>query len=343
MTDIIAATLAAADFFRVPPVERGEQPHKEWQHFVVHSDAVHLIVNFNVVDDVWSGGQRLGRVIALARTHRWTGTVVTFSGTDVEVRPGALWARLGPNLIAFQDGVYLLSVALPSMGLKADLCLRPVSRPFLATNQALDASSQLSWLFVPRLEATGRVAIGSDHVDLAAAPAYHDHNWGRFRWGGDFSWEWGSVLPGADGRWSAVFMRMADRRRTLARRQALYLWRDAEPFAVLRDAAVTFSAVGLFDGPAAITIPAPMRLLASERPSDVPAELVVTGQDGAGRVTVRLAARDHVRVAVPDEHGYDGVTVLHEIRGDVGVDGNFGGEGIAMRGAGVLEVLRAHD
>ena len=24
---------------------------------------------------------------------------------------------------------------------------------------------------------------------------YHDHNWGRFRWGDDFGWIWGSVLP----------------------------------------------------------------------------------------------------------------------------------------------------
>jgi hypothetical protein len=343
MTATIPATLAAADFFRAPPVEAGAQPHKEWQHFVVHSDAVHLIVNFSVVDDVWSPGRRLGRVIALARTHRWTGTVATFSGADVDVHPGSLRARLGPNQMAFEDGAYLVTLALPPMDLTAELCLRPVSRPFLATNQALDTSSQLSWLFVPRLEASGRVAIGSEHADVVGAPAYHDHNWGRFRWGGDFSWEWGSVLPGGDSRWSAVFMRMADRRRTLARRQALYVWRDAEPFAVLRDGAVTFSSVGLLSAPAATTIPAPMRLLASERSSDVPAELVVTGQDGSYRVTVHLTARDHVRVAVPDEQCYDRVTVLHEIRGDVVVDGHFGGEDIAVRGAGVLEVLRAHE
>jgi hypothetical protein len=342
MTATASDALAASDFFRVPPTTPGAVPYKEWQHFVVHSDAMHLILNFSVVDDVWAARRRLGRVIALVRTDGWTGDVVTFSGIDMEVRPGSSGIRLGANRMAFEAGWYEIEVALPSIGLRAELRLQPVSRPFLATNQPLDASSCLSWLFVPRLEARGTVTIGSHRVELAATPAYHDHNWGRFRWGDDFSWEWGSVLPRGDSPWSAVFMRMADRRRTVARRQALYIWRDAEPFAVLRDATVEFAPTGLLGVPAALTIPSPMRLLVSERPSDVPASIVVTGREGGGSVRVSLEARDHVRVAVPEEHGYEGVTVLHEIRGDVVLDGRLGAEDVSMCGAGVLEVLRSH-
>ena len=115
-----------------------------------------------------------------------------------------------------------------------------MSTPFVVNNQPLASGARLSWLFVPRLEAHGHVRIGDTRVGLRGAPAYHDHNWGRFRWGADFGWEWGSVLPrDLSDPWTIVCMRMTDQRRRRATRQALYAWYEHEPVALWRDAAMT--------------------------------------------------------------------------------------------------------
>ncbi len=133
---------------------------------------------------------------------------------------------------------YRVLVDLPERDLRGELHLTPASRPFVVNNQPV-GEGRLSWLFVPRLQAHGWFHIdGRDHR-LDGEVAYHDHNWGRFRWGDDFGWEWGSVLPASsEDPWSFVFMRMTDRRRLRALSQALYVWRHDEPAAMFRDAAV---------------------------------------------------------------------------------------------------------
>ena len=61
---------------------------------------------------------------------------------------------------------------------------------------------------------------------LDGSPAYHDHDWGHFRWGRDFAWEWGFSLPeDPSNPWSLVFVRMSDRSRHQAYTQAVFVWR----------------------------------------------------------------------------------------------------------------------
>ena len=72
----------------------------------------------------------------------------------------------------------------------------------------------MSWLFVPRLRAQGWLRIGGREHRIENDLAYHDHNWGRFWWGDDFGWTWGTLLPTRpDDPWSMVFLQMTDRSR----------------------------------------------------------------------------------------------------------------------------------
>ena len=97
----------------------------------------------------------------------------------------------------------------------------------------------MSWLFVPRLRADGWLRIGGQEHRFEDDLAYHDHNWGRFWWGDDFGWTWGTILPREpDDPWSMVFLQMTDRRRLRFLSQALYVWHHDEPAAIFRHAAV---------------------------------------------------------------------------------------------------------
>ena len=160
--------------------------------------------------------------------------------------PGGSRRDLGPCSLTLVDGAYELSVELPAIRVRAKLRLVPASTPFVVNNQPLAPGSRLSWLFVPRLEAHGCVWVGDTRVSLRGAPAYHDHNWGRFRWGDDFGWVWGSVLPErSTDPWTIVFMRMTDRFRRRATRQGLYVWHGRDAVAMWRDGTVAVEQEGL--------------------------------------------------------------------------------------------------
>jgi hypothetical protein len=332
-----ASVLHDSDFFRGSRRTFGEtQPHKEWHHFVVHAGGFRLIVNFSLDD---RSDDSAYRVIALVRNEEWTGAVEEFASADCEVRSGRVAARFGSCEFALADGAYELSVWLPAIRLHAQVRLVPVSTPFVVNNQPLASGARLSWLFVPRLEAHGHVWIGNTRVGLRGAPAYHDHNWGRFRWGADFGWEWGSVLPRhLSDPWSIVCMRMTDRRRRHATRQALYAWYEHEPAALWRDAAMTMEHEGFLRQAPALTLPSVMRLLRAGTASDVPALIRITGR-GQDALEMRFEPEEYVRIVVPDETDPMGVVVLNEVSGRITAKGRIGERELDLEATGVFELL----
>ena len=339
---VIEDVLGRTDFLRCSRRSLGESgPYKEWHHFVVHDGQFRFIVNFSLTDPPGPDhAETVPRVIALVRDGDYSGTVENFDPKDCEVRTGRVAARLGPCSFALVGGAYQLMVELPVIRLRATLRLVPASTPFVVNNQPLAPGSRLSWLFVPRLEAHGDVWIGDTRVSLRA-PAYHDHNWGRFRWGDDFGWVWGSVLPErSTDPWTIVFMCMTDRFRRRANRQGLYVWHGRDPVAMWRDAAVIVEQEGLLRRPPTLTLPAVMRVLRPGSASDLPAALTIRGRQHDDELRLRFEPDDYARIVVPDERDDLGVVVLNEVSGRVRTSGAIGGRVLDLEGSGVFEFLR---
>jgi hypothetical protein len=194
---------------------------------------------------------------------------------------------------------------------------------------------------VPRLAAFGTIAVGRRAERAAAAPAYHDHNWGHFRWGDDFSWEWGSVLP-TDPRseWSAVHVRMADRGRSVLRYQGLTLWRGAEPLRVFLDEEIRVEHEGCLDLRRPLKIPRVMRMLSPGAASDVPRRIEIIARGGGDELSVRFLPEDAAQVVIPSEIDPEGVTILNEVSGRTVMEGRVRGERVRMEGSGVFELVR---
>jgi hypothetical protein len=326
-----------SDFFRLSRRAFGEQvPHKEWYHFVVHDGTFRLIINFSVIDREDSTAYR---VIALVRTNEWSGSVATFDAVECETRSGRVAARYGQCEFALVDGAYELSVALPAIRLRAHLRLVPMSMPFVVKNQPLAPGARLSWLFVPRLVAHGHVWIGDTRVSLVRSPAYHDHNWGHFRWGDDFGWEWGTVLPrDLSDPWTIVCMRMTDRFRRRATRQALYVWYEHEPVALWRDFAMGVRHEGFLRRAPSLTLPSVMRLLRPGSASDIPAGVVIEG-NGRDQVVMRFEPQEYVRIVVPNELDSMAAVLLNEISGRITAQGRVAGHDLDVEATGVFELL----
>ena len=112
---------------------------------------------------------------------------------------------------------------MPDNSIRGELHFASASRPFVVNNQPV-GDGRMSWLFVPRLRAEGWLRIGGREHRIEDDLAYHDHNWGRFWWGDDFGWTWGTILPTKPGDpWSMVFLQMTDRSRLRYLSQALYV------------------------------------------------------------------------------------------------------------------------
>jgi hypothetical protein len=341
----LAELLPRLDYFRRSPARLGGRGgHKEWQYFLVNAGAAHLLINFSLQDDPWAVDPRraeVARLTVLVRSDAWEGGMERFPESEVHVLPGSIDARFGANTLRFEQGRYLLSVCLREHAVSAELELVPTLRPLLFTNHPLAPGEHLSWVVVPRLEARGTVTLGdrTHHVD--GASAYHDHNWGHFRWGGDFSWEWAHALPAdAAHPWSAVFARMTDRRRTSVRYQSLFLWRSGGAVRTFRDRDIRVLHQGHFQPARRLTVPPEMALLTPGLACDLPARTELSVATGGDSFHLQFAGEELAQVITPGEREPRTVSVLNELSGRVVSHGCIGGEPFELEATGVHELIR---
>jgi hypothetical protein len=340
----VMARLARADAVRAP-ILAGARPdgYKEWFHFVVHHPGGRLLVNLSLTAEVPAAGpyRLVPRVIVINHGDRWTGVVERLPPEAVDVSADLATLSLAGNRMSIGPDGYHVRVELPERDVRAELRLVPHgSRFVMATNQPA-GTGRMSWLFVPRLKAYGWVRTDRREHRLEAAVAYHDHNWGRFRWGDDFGWEWGSILPAADEPWSVVFMRMTDRPRLRSLSQALYLWRDEQPPLMFRDVSLSVRTEGLLGRAPDCTLPPPMRLVLGGDSGDVPAALDITATHRGDSLRLRFEPTSWARLGYPNELHLDRSVVLCETTGPARVSGLIDGRELAAEGAGVVEVFRA--
>jgi hypothetical protein len=314
---------------------------KEWHHFVIHGADRRLLINFSLTSEPSRTGQlRLApRVIVIAHQERWEGAIERFDDSELEVSADLGDLTIGENRMVVRPDGYQVVIDLPGQDIHGELNFTSSSRPFVVNNQPLGAG-RMCWLFVPRLRADGWLRIGGQEHRVDNEVAYHDHNWGRFWWGDDFGWTWGTILSQQpENPWSLVFLRMTDRRRLRCLSQAVYVWHHGEPAAIFRHAAVQMRSFGLLGRAADCTLPAPMRLLLDGEASDVPERVEVSATRGGDTVHTEFRPQSYARLAQPSEVCLDRSTVLCETSGTARVSGSINGQRMDFVGTGVFEFL----
>ncbi len=338
----MSAVLASSDFIRAP-ILTGAQPEgfKEWHHFVVYGRGQRLLINFSLASQTPKAAQRgfAPRVVVIAHDEQWTGAVEGFDDSALDVSADLGELTIGGNRMRVRPDGYEVVIDLPAQHIRGELRFTAQSRPFVVNNQPV-GGGRMCWLFVPRLRAEGWLHIGGRERHIRDDLAYHDHNWGRFWWGDDFGWTWGTVLPQTpDEPWSLVFLQMTDRRRLRCLSQALYVWHHDEPAAIFRHAAVRTSSHGVLDRAPDCTLPGPMRLLLDGESSGVPERVEISAMRAGDEVRAEFRPQSYARLAQPSEVSLDRSTVLCETNGTATVGGSVNGEAIDFVGAGVFEFL----
>jgi len=318
------------------PTDPAAAAYKEWLHLNVFDHAAGAVGLVNVSLHGPPRDPR-SRVAAAGLVHLpgagWAGGVI--------VREAAA-ATLGTASIALEDAA--LGVDHATGRVHAALRLRDDAVDVRVTGVAVgpahvaDAPMPLgpgwvAWYAVPRLAVSGTVRVGDRTLALEAASGYHDHNWGRWHWGEDLGWDWGSFLA-PEGP-AIVLARTTDRARRRPGRPLL-LVRAPGIRRTFVGSSVTVRRHGRWTAPLR-RLPGAMAALHQDRAApDLPASVRIEAREGGDDVAVdfRVDGAGQIIAADPVRRGYG---FIHELPGTFRCRGRVGGTELSAEGLGVFE------
>lgn len=336
-------TIRATDHFRFPGAEHpNPEWFKEWHHFAVITPDVEIILNFNVSVDVRPTippKSLLGRMVLLVRDSRgWDGDIDTFQPDEIILKTGNINLQLGQNTTIFNQEGFKISAALENRPITVKLHLIPAAYPILRRRTPVGQGS-ISWLAIPRLIAHGEVTIDRNVYRFRDASAYHDHNWGNWLWGHDFSWHWGYALPETlQQPWSLIFDHLMDSTRNHLLELRLAVWKNAVLQRLFLHGEIITRQQSFVQRGDIRKFPRVMTLVAPQRTTDVPRVLSIHAASKDDYMDCVFEAEDIVQIVIPNETDL-GVTIINEVSGTLSTEGRIKGEPISILGKGFFEFL----
>ena len=330
------------DFWRWPGgAPAGGARFQEWQHFVVFGDGVDLIVNFSVRVPAGGATPDEARLVVLGRSDRWWGFIDEVDPRAVTADGDGREVRFPHGRMSVHADGYRVQLRSAEHDLDLDLTLRPAALPMVVRRSEITPGRRLDWVVVPRLTVEGTVNAGGGAVCLDGASAYHDHNWGCFDWGDDYTWEWGALLGEGDGApLSVLYSAGMNRARTRLHYEYAVVWQGAETALSASGPDVTTRWSERHAAPPSLRLPGVMSLLRPRRDRDLPGAVTVAARNGPDRVEARFALESSAEIIIPSDGDPLGSLALHECVGPVDIDAVLGGREIRQKGRGVFEFVR---
>jgi hypothetical protein len=311
--------------------------YKDWLHLNLFDPASGLVGILNVA---LQGPPREphARAVGTALVHLpgrgWLGNVETAGIDDAAVHEDGVGLRHVALALDPGAGVVMASARLPDDGLNVEVTAQLSGPTHSVPWRMALGSGWISWFAAPRLRPRGHVETGERLIDLGAAAAYHDHNWGRWRWGDDLGWEWGCFAD-EDGGPVFVYTRTTDRDHR-RRDRALLLVHAGGRRRMFAGATVAVDYAGQLELPPR-RVPGALAALHGDRARPLlPAEVELRADDGHDFVRLRFQARAAAQIvtAEPTAPGYG---FIHEVAGSFEAAGRMNGADLDARGLAVFE------
>jgi hypothetical protein len=327
---------------RSQPRVEGTAGHKEWSHFCAFNAELSVIVNFSLMEQTRSGDGRVHEVprvvVMLNRSDgTWDGDITQFPAESAKIGKRRTDLIVGDNSLRFSEGTYHVDAIGEFDSLRVKLRFCPLARPAIASSVRLSGNQRMRWLVVPRLAAQGEICVRGRSYSLDNAPAYHDRNWGHFCWGGDYSWEWATILPDSlSVPWSLVYMRIGDGSRNRIYSQGLMVWRGDRSSRVFHGGDVRVKQFGLLKHQRTFRLPRIINLMVPGEASRIPSGMEINANAWSDHINLQLTLKDYAEVGIPND-GPQGLTLLSEATGGAEVTGRLGGENVRFRGRVLAE------
>jgi hypothetical protein len=182
------------------PLDDPQAPRdwKEWYHFILFDLATGTRVLANVsLSGIPGHGQIIVTVFATLPDQTGGPQEHTYGFcSDSEWVPGMVERappRLeGSDFRVLLEGLRSTFVARsPVQQVSIDMRGIATAMPLFIPELSPYGSGFLGWGLMPVVEAEGVLQVGSHSIEIGADWfCYHDHNYGRFRWGEDIGWIW---------------------------------------------------------------------------------------------------------------------------------------------------------
>lgn len=341
----MSTPLRAADGHRVAPdALRPPAPgdptapaYKDWLHVNVfdHATGTVGLVNLSLHGAPADPRARaVGAALFDVPGLGWAGNLVVRDLAEASLGTASVGLdRIGLG-VAHTAGVLEAGADLPGDRLSLRLSARTEAAELRVERPLPLGQGWISWYVLPRLAATGTLQVAGTRLAFDTASAYHDHNWGRWHWGDDFGWDWGSFHAPDPGP-TVVLARTTDR---LRRRPGPLLLAVATPDAGRRftGPAVRLREEAVLDV-APRRVPGATAVLRSDRARPrLPARTVVVADDGVDHVELCFTARSATQLVLADPVR-PGHSFVHESTGAFTLTGRLGGVDLEASGLGVLE------
>lgn len=320
-----------------PPLDPTAAAYKDWLHVNLfdHATGVVGIVNVSLDGSPTDPAARaVGTALAEVPGRGWLGNLTVEPFTS---------AHLGLDSIALDTvavgldaatGTALASARLPDDRLHVDAVATARVVAMAPDRTAQFGSGWLGWYALPRLSVRGEVRYDGGVLPLDRASAYADHSWGRWHWGEDLGWEWGSFLTPDPGP-AFVLSRITDRLhvRTSGTSLEVRLEDRRRPFGP-DTIEVTWS--GELDARPR-RLPGALAALHADRARPrLPGRLSVVGGDGHDQVRLDFTPRAAAQLILADT-AQPGYSFLHELVGSFTCSGRIGGVAYEAEGLAVVE------
>ena len=338
--DPLARAIHIADRFRGSPRDHLAS-YKEWLHFCVLTPELHVVINFSLCAEPAAGSGPAGltaRILLMACVHSWEGGFVEIPIEHVQTRPGSVDLQMGAHRVAFTAAGFQVRAALAEPKLAVELQLRPISVPVISGTTRV-GTGLLRWVAVPRLLARGIVRIGEKSYPLRDAPAYHDHNFGSWRWGENLGWRWGFALPTDPAiPWSVIFSEIGDEAHHRVRDCGAQLYHRPALVRSFQNRELHIDDRGQLPRERTRKLPRVMNLLADDIGPDLPERLTIRAEQQEDHLACEFRAQQAAQIFIPSEVGL-GWTVINEVSAAVTVSGQLDGETFAFSGLGMFEYV----
>jgi hypothetical protein len=334
----VKAIRIAPDHLRPPPsLDPLATAYKDWLHLNIfdHDSGLVAIINTSLDGAPDAPSSRaVGTALVEVPGEGWFG--------NLRIAPFAD-ARIGLDSIALDSvaltissllGLVSASARLSDDGLRVDATGGARTTAMVPDRTVPFGSGWLGWYAVPRLAMSGSIRAGDQVFPLGAASGYVDHSWGRWQWGEDIGWEWGTFLTRSPGP-CFVLSRVTDRLHVATSGTSLEvrLGSRRRPFS---EDAVTVTWSGLLKA-RPHRLPGALAVLHVDRARpQLPARLSISADDGRDHARLDFTARAAAQLILADttDRGY---SFLHELVGSFVCSGSIGGQRFDDEGLAVVE------
>lgn len=314
---------------------------KEWYHFVLIDPAggTRILANTSL-SGVPGRGQIINTVIANVAPRPGDTRADTYGfSSDLEweegmVEPAPLRVRNREIRCEISGSDSLFESC--DRYAQIDLAFRGKARasPMMIPEFTPFGSGFIGWGLVPGLEVVGRLHLGAREIVIDETWfCYHDHNYGRFRWGEDVGWIWFvAALRSATGtRFTLVLHRGNNRDQTHCGAPYLFIYQDDELRKMFLGEAVHLRWRWSRRRQRPARLPGSMATLFGDRTLLLPVGLEVRAADERDSLTLDLIGDSNTELILADNRDRQ-YSFIEECTGGATMDCHLGGRRHSTQG-----------